>query len=176
MSILTKEQQRKMLRERLDAMSYFDRGFKSQLICDDIIRSGIFDEHSHILLYKALPYEVNVDWLIDFAASRGKHCYLPRVCGEDMQLVRYPCAFQKGAFSIMEPIGEAESVNIDLVITPLLGVDKQGNRLGKGKGYYDRFFAKNPSCFKVGVAFSEQVLDSVATAEFDIKLDKIFVR
>ena len=63
-----------------------------------------------------------------------------------------------------------------LCFVPVLAVDKHGNRLGKGKGYYDRFFAKFPNCKKVAVAFKEQVLDEIVTESHDIKMDKIFVR
>lgn len=176
MSILTKAEQRKIVREKLNNMSYFDRSFKSQMIVSDIINSKLINNHSHILLYKALITEVNIDWLLEFTMTYGKQCYLPRVNGDEIELVKYPCKLQKGAFGVLEPIGEAVSTHIDLCIVPVLAVDNNGNRLGKGKGYYDRFLSKYPNCEKVAVAFKEQVLDSVVTDEHDIKMDRIFVR
>ena len=176
MCTLTKAEQRAIVREKLNNMSYFDRSFKSQMIVSDIINSRIINEHSHILLYKAMITEVNIDWLFEFTSSFGKQCYLPRVCGDEIELVKFPCPLQKGAFGILEPIGESVQTNIDLCFVPVRAVDKQGNRLGKGKGYYDRFFAKFPNCKKVAVAFKEQVLDEIVTENHDIKMDKIFVR
>lgn len=176
MCILTKDECRKIVREKLNSMSDFDRSFKSEMIIDDIITSRLLDGHSNILLYKALRTEVNVDRLIDYAYSHGKTVFLPRVCGEEMQLVKLPCELKKGAFGIFEPVGEAVLHNVDLVITPVLAVDGNNNRLGKGKGYYDRFFAKQPNAYKVAVAFREQTLKQIPTNEFDVKMDKIFVR
>ncbi len=61
---------------------------------------------------------------------------------------------------------------IDVVVAPALGFDRIGNRLGRGGGYYDRFFAngrlKAPRC---GFAFSEQVIDSVPVMECDERVD-----
>lgn len=176
MCILTKEEQRKIARENLNKMSYFDRSFKSQMIVSDIINSKLINNHSHILLYKAMITEVNIDWLLEFAMTYGKQCYLPRVNGDNIELVKYPCRLKKGAFGILEPVGEAVQTNIDLCIVPVLAVDKNNNRLGKGKGYYDRFFAKFPNCKKVAVAFREQQFDNIATEEHDVKMDEIFVR
>ncbi len=176
MSTITKESQRAIAREKLNNMSYFDRSFKSQMIVSDIINSKLVNNHSHILLYKALITEVNIDWLLEFTMTFGKQCYLPRVNGDDIELVKYPCMLKKGAFGILEPIGQAVDTTIDLCIVPVLGVDSEGHRLGKGKGYYDRFFAKFPNCEKVAVAFKEQVFDKVVTESHDIKMDKVFVR
>ena len=61
---------------------------------------------------------------------------------------------------------------IDLVVTPALGFDGKGNRLGRGGSYYDRFFAnaelKAPRC---GFAFAEQLVDSIPVAEHDKPVD-----
>jgi len=65
MCTLTKAEQRAIVREKLNNMSYFDRSFKSQMIVSDIINSRIINEHSHILLYKAMITEVNIDWLFE---------------------------------------------------------------------------------------------------------------
>ena len=176
MSIITKAEQRSKKKKKINNISYFDRSFKSHMIVDDIIKSGLIDNHSHILFYKALPCEVNVDWLINYAVTICKQCYLPRVNGDSMDIVKYPCKLEKGSYGVLEPVGDNANVNIDLVIVPVLGVDKQNNRLGKGKGYYDRFFSRFPNCKKVAVAFKEQCLDNIVTEEHDVKMDEVFVR
>ena len=130
-----------------------------------------------VLLYKALSYEVDVDELINkYLLERD--VYLPKVQGDDMCIVKIDkdTKYIKGAFSIQEPEGELikpEDVNIDLCITPLLGFDTSLNRLGKGKGYYDRFFAKSKPMTKLGVAFSVQKVDRIDAEPHDIKLDFI---
>lgn len=62
--------------------------------------------------------------------------------------------------------------DIDLVVTPALGFDRKGNRLGRGGSYYDRFFAnKELTAARCGMAFAEQVVDSVPTTERDQPMD-----
>ena len=176
MSIITKLEARKIAREKLSKMTEFDRTFSSEMIIDDIIASGILHRFASVLLYKALPNEVNVDRLIEWALGHGKAVYLPRVSGDDIQIVKLPCDLAEGVFGVLEPIGECANISPVLVITPLLAVDLDGNRLGKGKGYYDRYFAQNQPCYKVGVAFRQQLLDSVPGSEHDVKLDRVFYR
>lgn len=176
MCTLTKAECRTIAKQKLKAMSDFEKSFQSELIVDDIIASRLLEGHNNVLVYKAMSTEVNVDRLASFAMQHGKNVYLPRVCGNEMELIKLPCELQTGAFGILEPVGENVAVNIDLVITPVLAVDNYNNRLGKGKGYYDRFFEKFPKAVKVAVAFKQQVLNEIPVMEHDIKMDKIFVR
>ena len=55
------------------------------MIVSDIINSKLINNHSHILLYKAMITEVNIDWLLEFAMTYGKQCYLPRVNGDNIE-------------------------------------------------------------------------------------------
>lgn len=80
-------------------------------------------------------------------------------------------------FGVLEPTERVPSLleqEINLVLVPLLATDKHGNRLGYGKGYYDRFFKRlSPNTFKLGVAFEFQILDQVPTTKSDVRLDAI---
>lgn len=176
MCITTKAELRTSIRAKLSNMTPFERTLKSELIVDDIIASGIVLQYASILLYKAMDKEVNIDRLIDYAVHHGKRVYLPRVNEDELEIVQYPCQLKVGAYGILEPVGQATGIYPKLVITPVLGVDKSGNRLGKGKGYYDRYFERAGECTKIGVAFSEQVVDNVFGESHDIPLDRIFVR
>ena len=165
---------REQLRERIAGID--NKPALSQKICKKVEELEL--NFNSVLLYKALPSEVNVDSLIE-KYMKGKHVYLPKVVGDDMYLVKIDknTTYNVGAFNIKEPVGELlspENVNIDLCITPLLGFDINLNRLGKGKGYYDRFFAKCGPKLKLGVAFSNQMFDGdIETEAHDVKLDII---
>lgn len=176
MCTLTKSELRKEIKQKLAKMSYFDKAYKSEVLVDDVIASGILYSYANVLLYQHLENEVNVDRLIQYALASGKKVYLPRVEGDKIVTVQYPCPLEKGAYGVLEPVGEASGVYPKVVITPLLAVDKQGNRMGKGKGYYDRYFAEAGECYKIGVAFSNQVVDELEVEEHDVPLDKVFVR
>ena len=84
---------------------------------------------------------------------------------------------KEGAFHIMEPIGslfpEEKYQEIHLAIIPGMAFDQQGNRLGRGKGYYDRFLQKIPQVYKIGISFPFQLVDEIPTEETDIKMDAI---
>ena len=84
--------------------------------------------------------------------------------------------FKIGKFGLREPDTD-QLVDLSqegiLCIIPLVACTRDGKRLGRGRGYYDRFFAKNPHIFKVGVCYSEQVLDALPTEPHDVRLDLV---
>ena len=82
---------------------------------------------------------------------------------------------QKGAFGIMEPTGTlfTDYERIDVAIVPGVAFDRDGHRLGRGKGYYDRFLSKVPLVYKIGVRFPSRLMDEVPADEYDILMDEI---
>lgn len=131
-----------------------------------------------IMLYSALPDEVPTQTLMAALVAQGKTVLLPRVINEkDMELRRYtgPQDFQAGAYGIMEPTGErfTDHEAIDVAIVPGMAFDTEGHRLGRGKGYYDRFLSHVPYLYKIGLCFSWQIVDCVPCDEHDIVMDEI---
>jgi 5-formyltetrahydrofolate cyclo-ligase len=82
------------------------------------------------------------------------------------------CLGDTNHLGINEPKALEFMPSIDLAIIPGLAFDKENNRLGRGKGYYDKFL-KTTSAFKLGICFSEQLLDSIPHDELDVKMDKV---
>lgn len=127
-----------------------------------------------ILLYNELPDELPVAW---WAAKWAGHkaIYLPRVVGDDLQILPYaPEALVPGAFGILEPSGEpVEPHTIDLAIIPGRAFDAEGNRLGRGRGYYDRLLPLMPQCVTVGVGYPFQLVNQVPTNDADVALQQI---
>lgn len=106
----------------------------------------------------------------------GKTVLLPVVINDtDMELHRYtgPQDLQDGFFNIMEPVGEVfdEYDSIDVAVVPGMSFDTRGNRLGRGKGYYDRFLPKLKNAYKIGVCFDFQKMPGIPTEENDVKVD-----
>ena len=75
----------------------------------------------------------------------------------------------------MEPTGEVftDYDAIDVAIIPGMAFDEAGHRLGRGKGYYDRFLARVPNLYKIGLCFSWQVVPHIPCDEHDIRMDRI---
>lgn len=133
-------------------------------------------ENIHIFLPIKHKKEVNTEYLIKFFLDNGKNVFVPKIIDDDIySLALMPnTTLEKNTWGVLEPQGEdcSEVKKFDLVITPLLYCDNQGNRIGYGKGFYDRFFAQiNRDALKVGVNFfppNEGVIDVFS---MDIPLD-----
>lgn len=131
-----------------------------------------------VMAYYSLPDEVNTHHLIDDLVTEGKNVLLPMVVDEKtMELHRYTDRQDlcEGVFHIMEPMGEvfADYSQIDVVLVPGMAFDAAGHRLGRGKGYYDRFLADNPYIYKIGVCFDFQKVSEVPADAYDISVDEV---
>lgn len=131
-----------------------------------------------VMLYYSLPDEVSTHELAGRLVERGKVVVLPVVTGPtEMELRRYRSAddLSMGAFGIMEPTGEpfTSLAEIDLAVVPGMAFDTRGNRLGRGKGYYDRFLSQLPQATKVGLCFPFQKFPGVPTDENDVRMDLV---
>lgn len=168
-----KNEIRAELREKIRAMTNEERVKKSHDISCRLIEILREIKPSTCLMYKALPTEVNIDMAINYCLVNGIKVYLPRVNGDNMDIVEYGELFV-GAYGILEPIGEATDILPNVAIVPLLGADKLKNRLGKGKGYYDRYF-ESRDIYKIAVAYDIQIVDALPIDDNDIAMDEIII-
>lgn len=131
-----------------------------------------------VMLFCALPDEPNTLPLLERWASQ-KTFVLPVVCGDDMVIKRYEgrTSLRTGAYRILEPVGDEFTAydQIDLIVVPGMAFDRQGHRLGRGKGYYDRFLCQPDlaKAYKLGIAFEFQILEEVPTDRHDILMDEV---
>ena len=128
----------------------------------------------NIMIYWSMPDELPThDFIIRW--SKKKTMLLPVVKGEDMLIKPFSTKeeLKQGSLGIWEPDTQKEYLNsIDLVIVPGVAFDRNKSRLGRGKGYYDRYFI-NKRIVKIGVCFDFQLLESIPIDSFDIKMDKV---
>jgi 5-formyltetrahydrofolate cyclo-ligase len=104
-------------------------------------------------------------------ASENLNLVLPRVRGHDLEFAAGEV--REGAFGIAEPQGtDVPIAEIDLMIVPALAADMAGNRLGKGKGFYDRVLA-NYSGKRIAVIFDSELIDSVPSEPHDQRVQII---
>ena len=146
--------------------------------CEVLLQHPRIIDSRTILAYSALPDEVPTQALLDLLVKQGKTVILPRVISDtDMELRRYTGRhdLQLGAYCILEPTGELFTVydTIDVAIVPGMAFDAEGYRLGRGKGYYDRFLVRVPYLYKIGLCFSWQMVDNVPHDKHDIVMDEV---
>ena len=131
-----------------------------------------------IMAYWPLPDEVDIRPLINRLAAAGVTVLLPRVTGDTtMELRRYTSAADlcEGAFHIMEPTGELFTAydDIDVALVPGLAFDAAGHRLGRGRGYYDRFLSVHPHITAIGVCFPFQRVATVPSEPHDVAVSEV---
>lgn len=135
-------------------------------------------ESQTVLLYHALPDEVDTSLLLSAALESGKTVLLPRVDGERLTLHPYdPSLMQSGGYGIMEPctpaFPESRYGEIDMVLVPGMAFDRRGHRLGRGKGFYDRLLPNLKKAHLVGICFPFQMVAKVPCDKFDVKVDDV---
>ncbi|MGM9675210.1 MAG: 5-formyltetrahydrofolate cyclo-ligase [Bacteroidaceae bacterium] len=148
---------------------------ESLSLCRSIMATPEWRMAGCVLLYHALSDEVHTSTLLEDALHRGKRVILPVVAGDMLLLRGYDGRTVKGAFGIDEPIGPTLSAydEIDLAIVPGMAFDAHGNRLGRGKGFYDRLLPML-HCPKWGICFSFQLVDTVPSEAHDMPMDRVF--
>lgn len=171
-----KQQIRAELTKKRNELTQKQTEAYSRKICE-VLYQYLQKEHAEIIYcYYPLGKEVNVLPLAERLLQEGKKVAFPRTCGArmDFYAVISLSQFAEGAFHIMEPVGEvALKEETPFVIVPGLGFDDKKNRIGYGKGFYDRYFARFPSCRKIGAAYGTQLVKEVFADKYDIPMDVI---
>lgn len=131
-----------------------------------------------ILMYYSLPDEVFTHEALDALLGQGKTVLLPAVVSDTrMELRHYegPGSLLGGFFDIMEPVGKPfdELAAIDVAIVPGMSFDGLGHRLGRGRGYYDRFLPLIPQAYKIGICFPFQKLPGIPADALDVPMDEV---
>lgn len=127
-----------------------------------------------VMLYASLPDEVQTLSFIEDWRYR-KTVILPTVAGDDIVPVELAAGitFEEGDFHIPEPQNQPYTGDFDLIVVPGMAFDKAGHRLGRGKGYYDRFLAKHPNVHTIGICFDFQLVPEVPSEPHDRLMDEI---
>ena len=176
-----KEQLRQAVNCKARRLSSKVRLKESRAIQKKLEAQSLYKKAQVIMFYWALPLEVDTKDLIRKARIKGKIVVLP-VLTKDNEMKAYEYT-EKNSL-VKSPLGfwgpdpkkarQIDAEDLDIVITPGLAFDKSGNRLGRGKGCYDRFLKKLDSkTYKIGLAFRFQILDSLAFSFQDERLDLV---
>ena len=152
----------------------------SASIISQLHQHPLWQQAQHVALYAALPDEPNLRTLIDEVATT-KQVYLPRVLdGETMDFFAFAGwqeLEQSGSFGIYEPRLEADRAvdpaTLDLLVIPALAYDQAGYRLGRGKGYYDRYLSRCPHASRIGVTFALRPIACLPHDPWDLPVEAV---
>lgn len=158
--------------ERYDAQ---EREEISCRILERVERMPEFRCAEQVALYWSLPAEVSTHRFVE-RWSGLKRVYLPVMQGEGLLLRRFlgEDRLKEARFGVCEP-EEGETLplsQVDLIVVPAVGYDRMGNRLGHGKGFYDRLLGSG-NTLKIGICFDYQLFDTIPVSEFDIAVDRV---
>ena len=151
---------------------------KSALILKILLSEKVFSDASSVALYFPVNGEVDTREIFKKCVDLEKKVFFPKTLGSDLVFLRTRNIEEltPGAFAIPEPPAEAERAcgdELDLVLVPGVAFDFSGNRIGYGKGFYDRFLKDIPRQIRFGLAYRFQVLESVPSDETDVKTGRI---
>lgn len=168
---------RREIRAAKKAVPFHEKLLRSDAILHRVEQLPRFVEAQTVLLYWSMDDEVQTH---DFVARwyQQKRILLPCVDGDDLRLRTYSGADSMVAgeqFGIGEPTGEefVDYDHIDLIIVPGVAFDRNGNRMGRGRGFYDRLLRQTPRAYKIGVAFNFQMRVQIPIEAHDIPMDMV---
>lgn len=169
---MNKDDIRRSVRARKTMLDDSEKSAAARRVFDTVRNMAAYTVARNVLLYHSLADELSTREFIDSCCGE-KNFFLPRVNGLNLEILPYDrTRMHLGAFRIEEPDGD-ETVDIDaidLVIVPAVAYDRRGNRIGRGKGYYDRLLGSSKA-ITIGVCYSFQLFDEFEAEEHDIPVD-----
>jgi 5-formyltetrahydrofolate cyclo-ligase len=171
---------RRQILQRREALTEQERRRGTLLITERILGHQWFYLSDCVLGFVGYGSEISTDEISMEVLRQGKHLYLPKVEGEQMQFyrVRELKELREGYKGIREPVGHTERYvcNVSgtgrtLMLMPGVAFDSQRNRMGYGKGFYDRFLADKPELQlrTIGIGYACQMVEQVPSGEQDIR-------
>ena len=132
-----------------------------------------FKDKENIFIYKSFNGEVETESIIEHFLSENKTLSFPVINGENM-VAGIPIGEDeiRSKFGTLEPKNHIVMNKVDVCFLPLLACDLEFNRLGYGKGYYDKFL-KDKECLKIGLCYDFQVVEKIESKPWDVPLDII---
>lgn len=177
---MDKKELRRYIREQKRHFTPQQLGEMSLCIMSSVLTHSRVQEADTILMYHSLPDEVDTHSALDQLLAMGKKVLLPKVVSDtEMTIHEYTGADSlqpSEPYGILEPTTSELSIincQLSIAIVPGMAFDKQGHRLGRGKGYYDRFLSRIPNIYKIGVCFPFQMLESIPLKSTDVVMDEV---
>ncbi len=179
--IKMKDRLRKSIEKKRNTLSTSEVLEKSSRIKKRIFEMDLFRDAQTILFYVSYGNEVYTHDMIKESIGMGKTVVVPKSVTKNNALILSRLTdwdnLEVGAYNILEPkqesIEQVDVESIDLIIVPGVVFDESGNRIGHGKGYYDRLLNDSQNIPNIGLAFELQMIDNIESEKHDEKIDVI---
>lgn len=176
---MDKKEIRKSVRSAIAAISQDAKAQKSTMLALAIMLHPAVRAARAVALFSPLPDEPQISEIIELIA-RERAVLLPRVEGDVMRFYHFsPEVMSRGAYGIMEPMdGDPFSpCEIDVMVVPGVAFTTDGKRMGRGKGFYDKYMSQEGfRAHKIGVCYAEQMLPSLPCEPHDISMDEVIYK
>lgn len=171
---MTKQEARRKAKSAVAAMSDAEREWSSGAITDALTSLDVVRNCKRPFVFLSAGDEPDTYELVGLLLALEKTVSVPRMKDDGMEAVVITpyTDFRKNRWGIEEPARGHVTRDIDVAIVPMVAFDGL-KRVGHGKGCYDRFFAENPDCVKIGIAFSAQKTEGLETESHDVALDAV---
>lgn len=176
------EIRKKILKKRLSLSPKYIRD-KSRKVFLNLAKTVEYVNSQNIMFYVATRSEVQTEEMIKVSIKMGKNVFVPIILSECLNLApskifKFDTELEKGKKGIFEPKKEYYRLfppeNIDLIVVPGVAFDSDGNRIGRGFGYYDNFLRKVRYSTKISaLAFEMQIVKKIFVDKNDIPVHKI---
>ena len=171
---MTKKELRQSIRAAKKQHTAEELQRQSEAVMQKLADHPRFRAAERVMLYASLPDEVETLAFIE-AWRHRKTIVLPTVVGDDIIPVELAdtTMFAEGDFHIPEPQNHPYTGDFDLIVVPGMAFDMDGHRLGRGRGYYDRFLAIHPEVYTIGLCFDFQLVPVVPSEPHDHPINEI---
>lgn len=177
-----KDTLRSQYKEIRKALPKEEKEARDLAVCNIAKNLASFRFSEYVLLYAALPDEISLTCLAAEALRRGKKILYPRCCKEERTMtyhfVSSPDELYPDSYGICEPSPDSPALDIKklsgnaVCFVPGLLFDREGYRLGYGGGYYDRFLSEFRGN-RIGVIYSDFIIDEVPRGRYDLQMDAL---
>ncbi|KAJ8271551.1 hypothetical protein COCON_G00104100 [Conger conger] len=186
-----KQALRKEIKKRVAALGNEEKLRQSRIVTQKLLKHPKYEQCQRIAVFLSMNDEVHTEDIIEDMFRRGKDCFIPRYfsSGSHMDMLRLASvqdiqSLPLTSWNIRQPGDEEDreealaTGGLELILMPGLGFDKSGNRLGRGKGFYDTYLERctrhaKGKPYTIGLAFKEQVCQKVPVDEKDILIDEV---
>lgn len=178
-SLLSKNAVRNDLRMKRQSLSQERRQQAAETLFSALV--DVLSSYSFVLSFTAFQSEIETAFLNRYLAADGR-LLLPKMENNSLAVYHVQDTLSQirpNAFGLYEPIPalcqKIDKEQIDIVLVPGLGFDKQNHRIGYGKGYYDRFLPSLDNICTLGIGFKEQLVESLPIDKTDYPLSEILL-